>query len=172
MKKLFSLLLLAFTPAAYCDITQTFQTSAQVQTVGASVTANRIPTSISVSGSNIIPNDGTAGGIGSLNLSSNGIANGVPVISADTNYTVSNSSNPFSLVETYIQGDNTSTTTSSITNGVSSLNLLGEYTLVSGGDVGSVTITLDAGADPTLDVSSMGAGSTATVQQTITLGID
>lgn len=172
MKKFLPLLLLAFPTASFADITHSIQSVASVSTLGASVTSERLSASISAAGTNITPNDGTSGQIGSLNLSSNGISNGVPVISADTNYTVTNSGDAWSLSETYRQADSTSTTAATVSNGVSTLPLLGSYTLVSGGDPGSVTITMDSGGAMTATVANQGPGTSTILQNTITFGLD
>ena len=76
------------------------------------------------------------------------------------------------MSESYIQADSTSTTASTVTNGVAALPLLGKYTVVSGGDPGSVAITMDSGQALTVNLADMGAGTTATLQSTITLGLD
>ena len=83
-----------------------------------------------------------------------------------------NTGDAWSASETFLQGDSTSTTAATVTNGVAALPLLGSYTVVSGGDPGSVAITLDSGQALTVDLTDMGAGTTATLQSTITLGLD
>ena len=76
------------------------------------------------------------------------------------------------MSETYLQADSTSTTASTVQNGIAALPLLGSYTVYSGGDPGSVAITLDSGQALTVNLADMGAGTTATLQSTITLGLD
>ena len=155
------------------DITHSIQSVASVTTVPASATSERIAASISVAGTNVTPkaND-TAGLIGSLDLADNGITNGVPTVDYDTSFNVVNTGDAFSVSETYLQADSTSTTAATVANGVAALPLLGSYTVVSGGDPGSVAITLDSGQGLTVNLSDMGAGTTATLQSTITLGLD
>ena len=174
MKKFLPLILLAFPTASFADITHSIQSVASVSTVAASATSERIAASISVAGTNVTPNDGTAGGIGSLNLSSNGISNGVPVVSVDTSFSITTAGDAFSVSESYIQADSVpSLLSATVTNGaVPSLPLLGKNTVVAGGDPGSVAITLDSGQGLTVNLSDMGAGTTATLQSTITLGLD
>ena len=156
------------------DITHSIQSVASVTTVPASATSERIAASISVAGTNVTPNDGTAGGIGSLNLSSNGISNGVPVVSADTSFSITTAGDAFSVSESYIQADSVpSLLSATVTNGaVPSLPLLGKNTVVAGGDPGSVAITLDSGQALTVNLSDMGPGTTSTLQSTITLSLD
>jgi len=173
MKKFLPLILLAFPTASFADVTHSIQSVASVSTLGASATSERIASSISVSGTNIQPKANTvANAIGSLDLADNGITNGVPTVDYDTSFSVVNSGDAFSVSETYLQGDSTSTTASTVQNGIAQLPLLGSYTVVSGGDPGSVAITLDSGQGLTVNLADMGAGTTATLQSTITLGLD
>ena len=173
MKKFLPLLLLAFPTASFADVTHSIQSVASVSTLGASATTERLAASISVAGTNVTPkaND-TANLIGSLDLADAGITNGVPTVDYDTSFTVVNSGDAFSVSETYLQADSTSTTSAQITDGISAIPLLGSYTIVSGGDPGSVAITMDSGQALTVSLADMGAGTTATLQSTITLGLD
>ena len=173
MKKLLPLLLLAFPTATFADITHSIQSVASVSTLGASATSERLGASISVSGTNIQPKANTVtNAIGSLDLADNGITNGVPTVDYDTSFNVVNTGDAWSVSETYLQADSTSTTASTVSNGVAALPLLGKYTVVSGGDPGSVAITMDSGQALTVNLADMGAGTTATLQSTITLGLD
>ena len=173
MKKFLPLILLAFPTASFADITHSIQSVASVSTLGASATSERIGASISVAGTNVQPKANTvANQIGSLDLADAGITNGVTTVDYDTSFTVVNSGDAFSVSESYIQADSTSTTAATVTNGTSALPLLGSYTVVSGGDPGSVAITMDSGQALTVNLADMGAGTTATLQSTITLGLD
>ena len=172
MKKLIPFIF-AFASPCYADITHSIQSVASVSTLGASATSERLGSSISVAGTNVTPKANTvAGQIGSLDLADAGITNGVPTIDYDTSFNVVNTGDAFSASETFLQGDSTSTTAATVTNGVAALPLLGKYTVTSGGDPGSVSITLDSGQALTVDLTDMGAGTTATLQSTITLGLD
>ena len=175
MKKFLPLILLAFPTASFADITHSIQSVASVSTVAASATSERIAASISVAGTNVTPKANTvAGQIGSLDLSDNGIANGVPTVDYDTSFNIVNTGDAFSVSESYIQADAVpSLLSATVTNGaVPSLPFLGKNTVVAGGDPGSVAITLDSGQGLTVNLSDMGAGTTATLQSTITLGLD
>ena len=173
MKKSLPLLLLAFPTASFGDVTHSIQSVASVSTLGASATSERIGASISVAGTNVQPKANTvANQIGSLDLADAGITNGVPTVDYDTSFSVVNSGDAWSVSETYLQADSTSTTASTVQNGIAALPLLGSYTIVSGGDPGSVAITLDSGQALTVNLADMGAGTTATLQSTITLGLD
>jgi len=172
MKRLLPFLFL-FSAPVYADITHSIQSVASVTTVAASATSERIGSSISVAGTNVTPKANTvAGQIGSLDLADTGITNGVPTIDYDTSFNVVNTGDAFSASETFLQGDSTSTTAATVSNGVAALPLLGKYTVISGGDPGSVAITLDSGQALTVNLADMGAGTTATLQSTITLGLD
>ena len=173
MKKYLPLILLAFPTASFADVTHSIQSVASVSTLGASATSERIGASISVAGTNVQPKANTvAKQIGSLDLADAGITNGVPTVDYDTSFSVVNSGDAWSVSETYLQADSTSTTASTVQNGIAALPLLGSYTIVSGGDPGSVAITLDSGQALTVNLADMGAGTTATLQSTITLGLD
>ena len=174
MKRLIPLLFVMSAPA-YADITHSIQSVASVSTVAASAMSERIGSSISVAGTNVTPKANTvAGQIGSLDLADAGITNGVPTVDYDTSFNVVNTGDAFSASETYIEADAIpSLLSATVTNGVvPSLPLLGKNTVTSGGDVGSVAITLDSGQALTVNLSDMGAGTTATLQSTITLGLD
>ena len=174
MKKLIPFLFVMSAPA-YADITHSIQSVASVSTVAASAMSERIGSSISVAGTNVTPKANTvAGQIGSLDLADAGITNGVPTVDYDTSFNVVNTGDAFSASETYIEADAIpSLLSATVTNGVvPSLPLLGKNTVTSGGDVGSVAITLDSGQALTVNLSDMGAGTTATLQSTITLGLD
>mgnify|MGYP005689991387 FL=1 len=107
-------------------------------------------------------------------MADNGIASGVPTIDYDTSFNVVNTGDAFSVSESYIAADAVpSLLSATVTNGaVPSLPLLGKNTVVSGGDPGSVAITMDSGQALTVNLADMGAGTTATLQSTITLGLD
>ena len=174
MKSLIPFLFVVSAPV-YADITHSIQSVASVSTLGASATSERIGSSISVGGTNVTPKANTvAGQIGSLDLADAGITNGVPTVDYDTSFNVVNTGDAFSASETYIEADAIpSLLSATVTNGVvPSLPLLGKNTVISGGDVGSVAITLDSGQALTVNLSDMGAGTTATLQSTITLGLD
>ena len=174
MKRLIPYLFVMSAPA-YADITHSIQSVASVSTVAASAMSERIGSSISVAGTNVTPKANTvAGQIGSLDLADAGITNGVPTVDYDTSFNVVNTGDAFSASETYIEADAIpSLLSATVTNGVvPSLPLLGKNTVTSGGDVGSVAITLDSGQALTVNLSDMGAGTTATLQSTITLGLD
>jgi len=175
MKKLLPLLLLAFPTASFADITHSIQSVASVSTLGASSTSERIAASISVAGTNVTPKANTvAGQIGSLDLADNGIANGVPTVDYDTSFNIVNTGDAFSVSESYIAADAVpSLLSATVTNGaVPSLPLLGKNTVIAGGDPGSVAITMDSGGAFTVNLADMGAGTTATLQTSITLGLD
>ena len=158
MKKFLPLILLAFPTASFADISHSIQSVASVTTVPASATSERIGASISVAGTNVTPKANTvAGQIGSLDLADAGITNGVPTVDYDTSFNVVNTGDAFSASETYIQADAVPSLLSAT---------------VTNGDPGSVAITMDSGQALTVNLADMGAGTTATLQSTITLGLD
>ena len=174
MSKLLLLLFLA-APAVKADITHTLQSIVSVSTVGASSTANRVGSTISVSGSNVTPTANTVGGaIGSLDLADAGITNGVPTVSYDTSFVVTTAGDSFSVSESYIQADAIpSLLGGTVTNGVvTALPVFGDTVSISGGDPGSVTMSLASDQAMAVSLTDMGAGTTATLQSTMSLEID
>ena len=174
MKRLLPFIFLVSAPA-YADITHSIQSVASVSTLGASATSERIGSSIRVGGTNVTTKANTvAGQIGSLDLADAGITNGVPTVDYDTSFNVVNTGDAFSASETYIEADAIpSLLSATVTNGVvPSLPLLGKNTVISGGDVGSVAITLDSAQAFTQIPSDKDASPSATLQSTITLGLD
>ena len=174
MSKLLLLLLLA-APAVKADITHTLQSIVSVSTVGASSTANRVGSTISVSGSNVTPTANTvSGAIGSLDLADAGITNGVPTVSYDTSFVITTTGDSFSVSESYIEADAIpSLLGGTVTNGVvTALPIFGDTVSISGGDTGSVTMSLASDQAMAVSLTDMGAGTTATLQSTMSLEID
>tara|TARA_R100000353_G_scaffold24052_1_gene20767 strand:- start:423 stop:950 length:528 start_codon:yes stop_codon:yes gene_type:complete len=164
-----------FTPtASYADISHSIQNIVSVSTIGASSTANRVGTTFSASGTNVTPTASeTANAIGTLDLTDNQITNGVPTIDSTTTYAVTTAGDAWSVSESYIQGDAIPTAGTTVTNGVvPALQIFGDTTTVSGGDIGTTAITMDSGGAMTVNLSDTGAGVTAQMSNTIKLEID
>lgn len=162
--KRFLLPLLVFGVAApaQADLVHQISSSVQLSVDAAAAQTTRLGSSYSVSGSGVSTTDGTTanvlGGFGS-------VTNGVPAI---TNITASQatSGNAFSFSQSYTEGDSTSTTSTSLTNGaVTALPLLGQSTTTGGGVAGSLAGTVTNGHAVT--VTAGGAG-TSVIGQTIT----
>ena len=171
MKKLIPLLLLAFSPAAYCDITQKFTTSAQITVDMPYSVTNKLGTTYSLSGNNITPSvtsggSTTSGAIGGLNVGS--LTDSVPALQTDKAITSAGSA--FSLTESLTVGD---ATPSAITpsSGISALPHLGGQTTVgSGGTAGSLGMTsLSSGVHT---CTAGGSGTSCIGQTTVTITID
>jgi len=164
-----------FTPtASYADISHSIQNIVSVSTIGASSTSNRVGTTFSASGTNVTPTASeTANAIGTLDLTDNQITNGVPTIDSTTTYAVTTAGDAWSVSESYIQGDAIPTAGTTVTNGVvPALQIFGDTTTVSGGDIGTTAITMDSGGAMTVNLSDTGAGVTAQMSNTIKLEID
>ena len=174
MKKLLALLLLCSPSVALADINHSIQNVVSVSTLGASSTANRIGTTFSASGTNVTPTASeTANAIGTLDLTDNQITNGVPTIDSTTTYAVTTAGDAWSVSESYIQGDAIPTAGTTVTNGVvPALQIFGDTTTVSGGDIGTTAMTMDSGGAMTVNLSATGAGVTAQMSNTIKLEID
>jgi hypothetical protein len=124
--------LLAAAPAQ-ADITHKIQSSIQLNVDAAASAATRIGTSYSVSGSGVSTTDGTtSGAIGGLGS----VTNGIPSITTVT-ATQATDGAAFSFSQSYLEGDSTSSTSTTVTNGVvGSLPLFGSTTTSSGGVAG------------------------------------
>jgi len=173
MKKLIPLLLLVFSPAAYCDITQKFVTSAQITVDMPYSVTNKLGTTYSLSGNNITPSvtsggSTTSGAIGGLNVGS--LTDGVPAL-IQTDKAITTAGSAFSLTEAVTMGD---ATPSAITpsSGIAALpHLGGQTTIGSGGTLGSGAMTsLSSGV--TTCSGAFGSGSNCVASTTVTITID
>ena len=106
MRKLLPLALLLAAAPAQADITHRIQSSVQLTVDSAASAATRIGSSYSVSGSGVSTTDGTTTGVvGGLGT----VTNGVPSITTVT-ASQATSGNAFSFSQSYLEGDSTSTT--------------------------------------------------------------
>ena len=177
MKRLLiPLLLLAAAIPAKADINHSMQNIVSVSTLGASSTAQRIGSAVTFTGTNVTPTANTvSGAIGTLDLADNGISHGVPTVSYDTSYAVTNTGDSWAVSESYLQADTipTSFLGTTVTSGkVPALPIFGNTTTVSGGEIGSTAMTMDSGGAMTVNLTSAGAGVTAQMSTTISLDID
>ena len=135
MKKLIPLLFLAFSPAAYCDITHSISSSVKFESLSAASTADKIGSSYSISGNNVTTVDSnsaaTIGGFGSA-------TNGVPSISFPS-ATQATSGEAFPFAQSYIEGD--ATPDSAVT--VGTVPNFSDLTSTSAGSVGSAAVAID-----------------------------
>ena len=167
MRKLLPLALLLAAAPAQADITHRIQSSVQLTVDSAASAATRIGSSYSVSGSGVSTTDGTTTGVvGGLGT----VTNGVPSITTVT-ASQATSGNAFSFSQSYLEGDSTSTTSTTVTSGVTgSLPLFGSTTTTSGGVAGSLAGTVDS--KHALTVTAGGAGTSATGQMVTEITID
>ena len=174
IKKLIPFLFLVSSSPVLADISHSIQNIVSVSTIGASSTANRVGTTFSASGTNVTPTASeTANAIGTLDLTDAQITNGVPTIDSTTTYAVTTAGDAWSVSESYIQGDAIPTAGTTVTNGVvPALQIFGDTTTVSGGDIGTTAMTMDSGGAMTVNLSATGAGVTAQMSNTIKLEID
>ena len=135
---------------AQADITHKIQSSIQLSVDGAGSVAAKLPSTYSVSGSNITLD--TAGGLGTLTAGS-----AVGYTPAD--YSVTTAGDAFSYTESFIEGDDTPSATTVTSGVVSSLPMLGSTTTTSGGVAGDLDGTIDSGG--ALSITAGGAGTTA-----------
>ena len=135
MKKFIPLLLLAFSPAAYCDITHSISSSVKLESLSAATSADKIGSSYSISGNNVTTVDSnsaaTIGGFGTT-------SNGVPSISFPS-ASQATSGEAFSYSTSYLEGDATSG--SAVT--VGQVGNFSDLTSTSAGSVGTAAVSLD-----------------------------
>jgi len=158
------------------DIKHTMQNIVSVSTLGASSTANRIASSLTITGTNVTPtaND-VSNAIGTLDLSDDGISHGVPTVDYDTSFAVTNSGDSFALSETYIEADpiNSNFLGITVTDGkIPALPIFGSTESVAGGEIGSTEMAMDSGGVMSVTLTDAGAGVTAQMSTTISLDID
>ena len=146
---------------AQADIVHKIQASVQLTVDGAGSVATRLPSTYSVSGSNITLD--TAGGLGALTPGS-----AVGYSAAD--YSVTNAGDAFSFSEIYLEGDGTPSATSVVSGVVPSLPMLGSTTTTSGGVAGTLSGSIDSGGE--ISIVGGGAGTSATGQLVLSIGIE
>jgi len=141
----------AVSPAS-ADITHAIKSSISLTVDGAASQANRIGSSLSVSGSNV-----TLGTVPKFGSYSAGTALGY----TPGEFTVTTAGDSFSYSETFIGGDNTPTVLSTTVTGgvVPALPTFGSTVVTSGGTAGTLAGTL--ATDGALTITAGGAGTTA-----------
>ena len=155
------LTLFAISPAS-ADITHKIQSSISLTVDGAASQATRIPSTLSVSGSNVTL--GTAPKFGSH---SSGTALGyTPGV-----FTVTTAGDSFSYTESYIEGDDVPALLSTtVTAGVvPALPIFGNTTTTSGGVAGTLAGTIDTGGALTVTAGGAGTSAVAQVIQELTI---
>lgn len=167
MKRLLALAFVISAAPAQADITHKIQSSIQLSVDGAASAATRVPTVYSVSGTGASTTDGTnSGALGGFGT----VTNGVPSITT-ISATQATDGAAFSFSTSYIEGDSTSTTSTTVTSGVvGSLPLLGETTTTSGGVAGSLAGTITSGHGITGTAGGAGTSFTGQVVTEITIG--
>ena len=137
---------------AQADITSRVQTSIQLTVDGAGSVANRVPSSLAVSGSNVTLD--TAPALGTL-------TSGTALGYTPGEFSVTTAGDSFSYSESYIEGDDVpSVLSTTVTSGVvPALPAFGSVTTTSGGVAGSLGGTIDSGG--ALSITAGGAGTSA-----------
>ena len=154
--------LLLWSSPVSAQLIHKIQSSVQLSVDAAAAQTTRLGSSYSVSGTGVSTTDGTTagvvGGFGSL-------TNGVPAI---TNITASQATSgaAFSFSQSITEGDSTSTSSTSLTNGaVTALPLLGQTTTTGGGVAGSLAGTVTSAHAVT---ATAGGAGTSVIGQTVT----
>ena len=135
---------------AQADITHKIQSSIQLSVDGAGSVATKIPSTYSVSGSNITLD--TAGGLGTLTA-------GTAVGYTPAAYSVTTAGDAFSYTESFIEGDDSPSATTVVSGVVSSLPMLSSTTTTSGGVAGNLAGSI--ATDGALTITAGGAGTSA-----------
>ena len=164
MKKLIFIFLLFASPSVKSDILHSVTSSVKLQVDVAASAAKALPTSYSVSGTNITPTyDSTANAIGGMNVGS--LTSGVPA-ALETTFAVTTPGDSFSLSESWQTGDATPSATSLTNQAVSSLPMLGETTTTAGGSAGSLAGSI--ASDHAITSLTPGNAGTSVTGQVIT----
>ena len=150
--------LLSLCGPAYSEVHHRIQSSIQLTVDGASSVATRVPSTISVSGSN---NDTFSGlTVGSATAAPTGIMG---------NYNIHTAGQSFSFSNSYLQGDpiatlNAGSTVSTTTGQVQSIPSYGQTTTFAGGTKSTLAGTLTSVGGGTTAIVGGGAGTTAIAQ--------
>ena len=145
------LTLFAISPAS-ADITHKIQSSISLTVDGAASQATRIPSTLSVSGSNV-----TLGTVPKFGSYSAGTALGY----TPGAYSITTAGDSFSYSESYLEGDDVPALLSTtVTSGVvPALPIFSNTTTTAGGVAGTLAGTIDTGG--ALTITAGGAGTTA-----------
>ena len=143
------------------EIVHKIQASVQLTVDGAGSVATRLPSTYSVSGSNITLD--TAGGLGALTPGS-----AVGYSAAD--YSVTTAGDAFSYSESFLEGDATPSATTVTAGVVPSLPMLGDTTTTSGGVANGLSGTI--ASDGAMTITAGGAGTTAIGQIVTSITVD
>jgi len=160
-----ALLVLGITLAAAlpakADITHKIQSSVQLTVDGAGSVANRVPSSLAVSGSNVTLD--TVPAMGTLTP-------GSAVGYTPGAFSITNAGDSFSYSESFLEGDATPSATTVTGGVVTALPMLGSTTTTSGGVAGNLAGTIDSGSE--LSITAGGAGTTAIGQVVTSITVD
>ncbi len=168
-----ALLLTSIAAPAMADITHSLSASVQLTVDGSSSVASRVPSTYSVSGTNIKVGTGNSDVFGGLTA---GSATAAPTMKAGT-YDINTAGNQFSFSESWLQGDaipaiNAGSTVSTTTGQVQSIPAFGSTTTFAGGTKGTLAGGVSSLAGGTITSLTAGAaGTTAIGQFTSTLNV-
>ena len=147
---------------AQADIIHRIQSSVQLTVDGAGSVANRVPSSLAVSGSNV-----TLDTVPSLGSHTSGTALGY----TPGAFSVTTAGDSFSYSESYIEGDDVpSVLSTTVTSGVvTALPAFGSVTTTSGGVAGNLGGTIDSGGALTITAGGAGTSAIGQVIQELTI---
>ena len=148
---------------AQADITHRIQSSVQLSVDGAGSVANRVPSSLAVSGSNVTLD--TAPAMGSF-------TSGTALGYTPGAFSLTTAGDSFSYSESYIEGDDVpSVLSTTVTSGVvTALPAFGSTTTTSGGVAGNLAGSI--ATDGAISITAGGAGTSAIGQVIQELTVD
>jgi hypothetical protein len=147
---------------AQADIIHRISSSIQLTVDGAGSVANRVPSSLAVSGSNVTLD--TAPALGTLTP-------GTALGYTSGAFSVTTAGDSFSYSESYIEGDDVpSVLSTTVTSGVvPALPAFGSVTTTSGGVAGDLDGTIDSGGALTITAGGAGTSAIGQVIQELTI---
>lgn len=147
---------------AQADITHRIQSSVQLQVDGAGSVANRVPSSLAVSGSNVTLD--TAPALGTL-------TSGTALGYTPGEFSVTTAGDSFSYSESYIEGDDVpSVLSTTVTSGVvPALPVFGSVTTTSGGVAGDLAGSIATDGAISITAGSSGTSAISQVIQELTI---
>ena len=147
---------------AQADITHKIQSSVQLSVDGAGSVANRVPSSLAVSGSNVTLE--TAPALGTL-------TSGTALGYTPGEFSVTTAGDSFSYSESYIEGDDIpSVLSTTVTNGVvPALPVFGSVTTTSGGVAGDLAGSIATDGAISITAGSSGTSAIGQVIQELTI---
>jgi len=157
-------------PAFAGPYSQSIQNSVNLNVQGTAIQTERIGTSLSVSGNNVETKTANAGfGLG-LGTAASPTAPAIADNASTGSFVIDNVGMPFSLTQSVIVGDVVATTQTNAAGVIGTPTLYGKSTTQLAGDAGALAGTMNT-LTGAINITAGGAGTTATMTQTISLTV-